>query len=108
MEIAEIHIFQLDLPVKNGPYSMANAKVYSLDTTLVKIITKSGQIGWGETCPVGPTYAEAHAKGARAALEEIAPGLIGCSIEPKVIHAKMDSLLNGHNYAKTFIEKIKD
>ena len=36
MEIAEIHIFQLDLPVKNGPYSMANAKVYSLDTTLVK------------------------------------------------------------------------
>ena len=104
MEIAEIHIFKLDLPVKNGPYSMANAKVYSLDTTLVKIITKSGQIGWGETCPVGPTYAEAHAKGARAALQEMAPGLIGCSIEPKVIHAKMDSLLNGHNYAKAAID----
>ena len=104
MEIAEIHIYQHDLPVKNGPYSMANAKVYSLDTTLVKIITKSGQTGWGETCPVGPTYAEAHAKGARAALEEMAPGLIGCSVEPKVIHLKMDSLLNGHNYAKAAID----
>ena len=104
MEIAKIHIYQHDLPVKNGPYSMANAKVYSLDTTLVKIITKSGQTGWGETCPVGPTYAEAHAKGARAALEEMAPGLIGCSVEPKVIHLKMDSLLNGHNYAKAAID----
>ena len=47
---------------------------------------------------------QAHAKGARAALEEMAPGLIGCSIEPKVIHAKMDSLLNGHNYAKAAID----
>ena len=104
MEIAEIHIYQHDLPVKNGPYTMANAKVYSLDTTLIKIITKSGQIGWGETCPVGPTYAEAHAKGARAALEEMAPGLIGCSIEPKAIHSKMNSLLNGHNYAKAAVD----
>ena len=104
MEISEIHIYQHDLPVKNGPYIMANAKVFSLDTTLVKIITKTGQIGWGETCPVGPTYAEAHAKGARAALEEMAPGLIGSSIEPKKIHLKMDSLLNGHNYAKAAID----
>ena len=104
MEISEIHIYQHNLPVKNGPYTMANAKVYELDTTLVKVITKSGHVGWGETCPVGPTYAEAHAKGARAALEVIAPGLIGCTIEPKILHAKMDSLLKGHNYAKAAID----
>ena len=54
MEISEIHIYQHNLPVKNGPYTMAHAKVYELDTTLVKVITKSGHVGWGETC----TYRE--------------------------------------------------
>ena len=38
MDIFEIRIYQHNLPVKNGPYTMANAKVYELDTTLVKII----------------------------------------------------------------------
>ncbi len=104
MKIAEIHIYQHDLPVKNGPYTMANAQVWALDTTLVKIVTNTGQIGWGETCPVGPTYAEAHAKGARAALMEMAPGLIGVECLPLAIHRAMNGLLNGHNYAKAAID----
>jgi L-alanine-DL-glutamate epimerase-like enolase superfamily enzyme len=104
MNIKEIHIYQHDLPVKNGPYTMANAEVWSLDSTLVKIITDSGVVGWGETCPVGPTYAEAHAKGARAALIEMAPGLIGTELLPLTIQRKMTDLLNGHNYAKAAID----
>ena len=56
MKITEIHVYAHDLPVKNGPYTMANAKVWALDTTLVKIVTDTGLVGWGETCPVGPTY----------------------------------------------------
>ena len=82
MRIAEIHIYAHDLPVKNGPYTMAKAEVYSLDTTLVKVVADNGLVGWGETCPVGPTYAEAHAAGARAALAQMAPGLIGCECWP--------------------------
>ncbi len=100
MKIKEIHIFAHDLPVKNGPYTMANAEVWSLDTTLVKLVAEDGAVGWGETCPVGPTYAEAHAGGARAALSEMAPGLIGADIWPMALHHRMNSLLNGHNYAK--------
>ena len=42
MKISEIHIYQHDLPVKNGPYTMANAQVWSLDTTLGKIVTDTG------------------------------------------------------------------
>ena len=67
MKIAELHLYQYDLPVKNGPYTMANAEVWTLDTTLVRVVSDTGLLGWGETCPVGPTYACAHAKGARAA-----------------------------------------
>lgn len=101
MKVAKIFIYQHELPVRNGPYTMANAKVYSLTTTLVKLVTECGLEGWGETCPVGPTYAPSHAAGAKAALIEMAPGLIGANpMHPLALHRNMDSLLNGHNYAK--------
>lgn len=104
MKIAEIHIYQHDLPVKNGPYTMANAEVWSLTTTLIKLVADDGTTGWGETCPVGPTYAESHAGGAVAALTEMGSGLIGSEFLPVPLHRRMDSLLNGHNYAKAAID----
>ena len=104
MKISEIHIYAHDLPVRNGPYTMANAQVWSLETTLVKLVADNGLEGWGETCPVGPTYAEAHAKGAQAALAEMAPGLIGGNVLPLALHRRMDGLLHGHNYAKAAID----
>ncbi|MDW3224787.1 MAG: mandelate racemase/muconate lactonizing enzyme family protein [Paracoccaceae bacterium] len=104
MIIKEIHVFKHDLPVRNGPYTMANAEVWKLETTLVKIVLENGVVGWGETCPVGPTYAEAHARGARAALCEMAPGLIGTDVLPLTLQRRMAGLLNGHNYAKAAID----
>ncbi len=104
MKIREIHIYAHDLPVKNGPYTMAKAEVWALDTTLVKLVSDDGTVGWGETCPVGPTYAEAHAGGARAALLEMADGLIGTEFWPVSLNRTMHSLLNGHNYAKAAMD----
>ena len=104
MKIREIHIYAHDLPVKNGPYTMANAEVWALDTTLVKLVGDDGTVGWGETCPVGPTYAEAHTGGARAALTVMAEGLIGADATPGTLRRKMDTLLNGHNYAKAALD----
>ncbi len=104
MRIAELHIYQHDLPVKNGPYTMANAEVWALTTTLVRMVSDTGLEGWGETCPVGPTYAESHAGGARAALEAMGEGLIGANIAPLSLHRSMDDLLNGHRYAKAAVD----
>ena len=105
MKIKSIDIYGHDLPVKNGPYTMANANVWSLETTLVKITMDNGVFGWGETCPVGPTYAESHVLGARAALEQMAPGLIGLEVTgTRQLHRDMGALLNGHNYAKAAID----
>ena len=105
MKITEIHVYAHDLPVKNGPYTMANAKVWALDTTLVKIVTDTGLVGWGETCPVGPTYQPSHALGARAALAEMAQGLIGANpLQPLALRRRMDGLLNGHRYAKAALD----
>ena len=105
MKISEIHIYQHELPVKNGPYTMANAEVWSLQSTLVKLVTDNGTTGWGETCPVGPTYAPSHADGALAALRELAPGLIGAdALSPLLLYRRMESLLNGHRYAKAAVD----
>lgn len=104
MKIAQIHLYQYELPVVNGPYRMALADVYSMTTTLVQLVADNGLFGWGETCPVGPTYSESHAAGALAALSEMAPGLIGTQVLPVPLHHRMDSLLNGHSYAKAAID----
>lgn len=104
MRITEIHVYAHDLPVKNGPYTMANANVWALDTTLVRMVSDTGLEGWGETCPVGPTYAESHGPGARAALQTMGEGLIGAEVLPLPLHRTMNGLLNGHNYAKAAID----
>lgn len=105
MKIVEIAVYSHRLPVKGGPYVMSSSAVRELDTTLVRITAEGGLTGWGETCPVGPTYQPHHAIGARAALEEMAPGLIGASpMEPLNLHRRMDSLLNGHRYAKAAVD----
>lgn len=105
MRIAEIHIFAKELPIVGGPYTMSLATLYSVDTTIVKLVSDTGLVGWGEVAPVGPTYQPQHALGARAALSELAPGLIGQSpLAPLLLRRRMDGLLNGHNYAKAAID----
>ena len=104
MKIEEIHVWSHGLPVRHGPYRMSNGEVRSLDTTLVKLVTDKGLVGWGETCPIGPTYQPHHAAGARAALAEMAPGLLGAAPLPLALRRRMDSLLNGHRYAKAAVD----
>ncbi|MEM1078892.1 MAG: mandelate racemase/muconate lactonizing enzyme family protein [Pseudomonadota bacterium] len=104
MKIREIHMFSHDLPVRNGPYRMASGDVHAVTTTLVKLVGADGTVGWGETCPMVPTYAEAHRAGARAALELLAPALVGTPAWPLSLHNRMDNLLCGHAYAKAAID----
>ena len=77
MRIAEIHVYQLDLPLSGKTYRMSEGSYTALDSTVVQVVSDTGVSGWGETCPVGPTYSPEHALGARAALIQMAPGLIG-------------------------------
>lgn len=104
MKILAIDFFRHELPVRNGPFRMASGDVYSLPSLIVRLTGEGGLTGWGETCPVGPTYAEAHAGGALAALMQIAPGVIGEDCLPVPLHRAMDRQLNGHNYAKAAID----
>lgn len=105
MRISEIHIYQKELPVIDGPYTMSTMTIHSLDATIIKMVSDSGLVGWGEVVPLGPLYQPQHARGARAAIAELAPPLIGFDgLSPLLLRRRMDECLNGHLYAKAALE----
>jgi len=105
VKIREIHVFQVKLPIINGPYSYSGGELHDVDSTIVKLVCDNGLVGYGECCPVGPTYAAEHAMGARAALAEMAPHLIGENpLFINTVQQNMESHLNGHNYAKAAVD----
>lgn len=102
MKVAAITVWQVDLPLSK-PYWLSGGrlKFERLDTTFVRVETAEGIAGWGEGCPWGHTYLPAHGPGLRAAIETLAPALIGR--DPRAlddINRVMDLQLPGHPYAK--------
>ena len=105
MKIVEIAVWSHPLPVVGGTYRIASSEVDVLDTTLVRMTADDGTVGWGESCPVGPTYQPHHAGGARAALAEMCPRLIGQDpTQVRSLHRTMDGALAGHRYAKAAVD----
>ncbi|MBL10609.1 MAG: mandelate racemase [Acidiferrobacteraceae bacterium] len=106
MKIESIAVYQIDLPLVEGRYSWADGKfVEKFDSTIVEIRTDQEAVGLGEVCPLGPFYLPAFGTGARAGIEEIAPGLIGLvPTEIMKIKRHMDSALLGHPYVKSCID----
>ena len=66
MKITGLNVYQIDLPMKEGSYSWSNQSFPSFDSTVVEIKTNEGISGYGEICPLGPSYLPAYAEGARA------------------------------------------
>ncbi len=105
MKITRISLYKVDLPMKEGSYSWSTQSFSAFDSTVVAIETDEGIIGYGETCPLGPTYLAAYAQGARAGIAKIAPDLIGQDpTELDCINDRMDLLLKGHPYVKSAID----
>ena len=105
MKITEIRVYPHEIIVAGGEYQMSTSAVAGLDATVVELVTDEGMSGFGETTPLGPTYQEQHAGGARAAIAELAPAVIG--LDPRrlgLLSAAMDGALNGHRYAKCAID----
>ena len=106
MKIEKIEVFGYDLSYRYGNYIMSgNQVVTHLPSTVVRILTDDGIEGWGEVCPLGPLYLASHGEGARAAIHQMAPGLI--DVDPtnlSAVHEAMDSRLRGHSYAKSAVD----
>jgi cis-L-3-hydroxyproline dehydratase len=106
MRIARVDVFGYDLTYVHGSYVMSGGReITSLPSTLVRVVSDEGIEGWGETCPLGPAYLPAFGAGARAALAEIGPHLLG--LDPRnlaALHETMDAALMGHGYAKSAVD----
>jgi L-alanine-DL-glutamate epimerase-like enolase superfamily enzyme len=96
--IARIDLYSYDLSYVGGEYVMSGGRVVTtLESTVVKVTTSEGVTGYGETCPLGSNYLPAHASGARAALVELAPHLVGLdAANPVAIARAADRVLLGH------------
>jgi L-alanine-DL-glutamate epimerase-like enolase superfamily enzyme len=106
MKIARVDVFGYDLTYVHGTYVMSGGRAIDrLPSTVVRITTDDGVEGFGETCPLGPAYLAGHGEGARAALRELAPAVIGLDPrEPACVNDRMDAALLGHAYAKSALD----
>jgi cis-L-3-hydroxyproline dehydratase len=106
MRITRADVYGYDLTYVHGTYVMSGGRVIdALPSTVVRLTTDDGVVGFGETCPLGPAYLPGHGAGARAALQEVLPALIG--LDPRevaVVNARMDAALRGHAYAKSAVD----
>src|SRR5215218_587409 len=106
MKIIRILAYRVELPLHETTYKWSGGKsVTVFDSTIVRVETDSGLVGFGEVCPLGPFYLPAYAEGVRAGLRELAPHLIG--EDPRELlklNRRMDAALKGHPYVKSGID----
>ena len=105
MKITAITAYAVELPLKEGSYSWNTQSFASFDSTVVVVDTDEGVQGYGEICPLGPSYNPAFPDGARAGIKAVAPALIGA--DPRdlgVVASRMDAALLGHPYAKSAVD----
>lgn len=106
MRIRSVEVYGYGLTYAHGRYVMSGGRaVDRLPSTVVRVVTDRGPDGWGEVCPLGTTYLPQFAEGARAALRQLAPALVGA--DPRnlaEVHARMDAALAGHGYAKSPVD----
>lgn len=106
MKIARIELYEVRLPYSGGVYRLSGGREYrAFDAAIVRVEADNGAEGWGESTPFGGTYIAAHARGARAGIEEIAPHLLGRDPrQTERIYDAMDEVLVGHAHAKAAID----
>lgn len=106
MAIVAVRAYQVDLPLHEGSYQWSGGKSVSVfDSTIVEVVDSSGESGWGEVCPLGPSYLPAYAEGVRAGIRELGPHLLGLDpTELGVVNGRMDAALQGHPYVKSGID----
>src|SRR6516162_1252583 len=106
MKITRIRAYRVELPLHEGSYKWSGGKsVTVFDSTVVEVQTDAGVTGYGEVCPLGPSYLPAYADGVRAGIRELGPHLLGQNpLELQKLNRRMDAALKGHPYVKSGID----
>ncbi|MGE0752797.1 mandelate racemase/muconate lactonizing enzyme family protein [Pseudorhodoplanes sp.] len=106
MRIKACQVYAYTLSYAHGDYVMSGGRAaQTQESTLVRLLADNGEEGWGEIAPLAGTYLPNFVGGARAAINELAPELIGA--DPRNIsniHRIMDGVLLGQSGAKSVLD----
>jgi L-alanine-DL-glutamate epimerase-like enolase superfamily enzyme len=104
--IKSIWVYGVEVPYRPlGSRWLGRPVPGHIDSTIIVLQTNSGLTGIGESCPIGSIYLPAFAAGLRAAIEEMAPALLGQdATQISCIYQTMNEALFGHPYAKAAID----
>ena len=86
--------------MKEGHYSWSNQSFRSFDSTVVQIITNQGISGFGEICPLGPSYLPSYSEGVRVGIKKLSEILLGKDPSISINKFLMDCF-KGHPYVKS-------
>ncbi|MCY4208642.1 MAG: mandelate racemase/muconate lactonizing enzyme family protein [Roseovarius sp.] len=98
MRIAQLHVYQKNMAVKDGPCTMSGMTVWSVEKTIVCRVSDTWHERWGEVCPLGSLYAPVQASAIRAVMREIGEFLVGGPIGANTVRQAIDSLVNCGGY----------
>lgn len=104
--IRKISVYHVVLDMFEGTYTMSGNRAMSqFDSTIVRIETETGYVGWGEFVPLGANYLPAYGEGARTGLRELGPNILNHDATClEQLNNHMDSVMRGHPYVKTAID----
>ena len=78
MKISRIAAYRVELPLHEGSYKWSGGKsVAVFDSTVVRVETDAGLVGYGEVCPLGPALPAGVRRGRARRDRELGPHLLG-------------------------------
>ncbi|HTI38526.1 MAG TPA: cis-3-hydroxy-L-proline dehydratase [Vicinamibacterales bacterium] len=106
MRITRLDLHQVRYQLTQRDYAWSGGHVVQgFLSSILKITTDEGLIGFSEVCPLGSGYMEAFAAGVPSGIAELGPQLLGQDpTRIRAINALMDNRLGGHNYVKSAVD----
>ena len=103
MKITQISVYSVPLNFTCGEFTYSNGRTINhADSTIVRVTTDKGFIGYGEVCPADRAHLSITADEIREHLEVLAPGLIGYDpTKIGLVNYRMDQLLSDSPFAKS-------
>src|SRR5688500_19364693 len=103
VRITTITAYGQNQPFRDGAYTCSGGRsALGFDSTILRIDTDAGLTGWGEMAPLGAFYDPSFAAGARAALAELEPALIGADpLQTSALNRRMEHMLKGSHSHKS-------
>ncbi len=104
--IRRVGVYAVSYRHADGPFAMSGGRVSTeQDSTVVRLETDDGLVGYGESCVISPDYAPGYAGSTRAVLRLLAAAVLGHDPrQPEVVGARMDAAAKGYAYAKSAID----